>query len=189
MRPAGADTLRRPQFSRSQIAQHNDDAHGYWFSIEQRVYNVTEFMSSHPGGDRILQLYAGWDATLGFQRVHQDRRHVTALLEHCRIGVLRSVACSMQAEHAAQPYRATSAAGEPVPRFVCFTETSRTTRYTRDRKQEAVLRPCMRLGLRAHRSGVVRHKEVCPSAVPSLHPYRSSADRERPKQSRPAQRD
>jgi cytochrome b involved in lipid metabolism len=101
MRPAGAATLRLRQFSRSQVAQHNDEAQGYWFSIEQRVYDVTAFMPSHPGGDRILQLYAGRDATLGFRRVHQDRRHVTALLQQCRIGVLRSVACSGQAEHAA----------------------------------------------------------------------------------------
>jgi cytochrome b involved in lipid metabolism len=107
MSPAGsvtavrADTLRLPQFSRSQVALHNDAAHGYWFGIEQRVYDVTDFMGSHPGGDRILQLYAGRDATLGFQRVHQERRQVTALLERCQIGVLRSLACSAQPEHAA----------------------------------------------------------------------------------------
>jgi cytochrome b involved in lipid metabolism len=93
--------MQLPEYDRSQVAQRNDDAHGYWLIIDALVYDVSEFMPAHPGGERILQLYAGRDATHGFHRVHRDRRHVAGLLERCRIGALRKPVCFAQPEHAA----------------------------------------------------------------------------------------
>jgi cytochrome b involved in lipid metabolism len=90
-----------PQFDRSQVAQHNDDARGYWLIINELVYDVTDFMRTHPGGDRILQLYAGRDATHGFERVHKDRAQVALHLRCCCIGVVRRVDCAADPEHAA----------------------------------------------------------------------------------------
>jgi cytochrome b involved in lipid metabolism len=93
--------MQLPEYDRSQVAQHNNDAHGYWLIVDDVVYDVSEFMPAHPGGERILQLYAGRDATHGFHRVHRDRRHVAGLLARCRVGALRKPACAAQPDHAA----------------------------------------------------------------------------------------
>jgi cytochrome b involved in lipid metabolism len=89
-----------PQFDRSRVAQHNDDAQGYWLIIGELVYDVTDFLRAHPGGDRILQLYAGRDATRGFEQVHKDRRDVARMLERYRIGAITRIDCSVDRAHA-----------------------------------------------------------------------------------------
>jgi hypothetical protein len=93
--------MRLPQFDRAEVARHNDAAQGYWLVIDRLVYDVTEFMHAHPGGERILRLYAGRDATHGFQRAHADRRQAALRLERHRIGALRPSACDASPEHAA----------------------------------------------------------------------------------------
>jgi len=84
-----------PQTSRvydySEVAQHNDDQRGHWLVIEGTVYDVSELMRLHPGGRRILQLYAGMDASQGFARAHAGRRHVHAMRERYRIGTVRAL--------------------------------------------------------------------------------------------------
>ena len=89
-----------PLFDRSQVARHNDDAHGHWLIIDDLVYDVTELMRTHPGGARILQLYAGRDATHGFRRVGHEHGHVAQLLARARIGAVRELACDTQPDHA-----------------------------------------------------------------------------------------
>ncbi|HEY2736052.1 MAG TPA: cytochrome b5-like heme/steroid binding domain-containing protein, partial [Polyangiales bacterium] len=59
-----------------------------------------DFMRLHPGGDRILQLYAGRDATRGFERAHRGRASVAQRLERYRIGAVRPIACLNDPEHA-----------------------------------------------------------------------------------------
>jgi predicted heme/steroid binding protein len=89
-----------PLFDRSQVAQHNDDAHGHWLILDGFVYDVSELMRIHPGGPRILQLYAGRDATAGFRRVHHEGAQVDMLLARARLGALRELACLVDPEHA-----------------------------------------------------------------------------------------
>lgn len=79
-------------FDLSEVARHNDATHGYWLVIDRAVYDVSAFMFSHPGGDRILQLYAGRDASAGFARVHTSRS-VLNILPRYRIGALRESCC------------------------------------------------------------------------------------------------
>ena len=43
------------------------------FVINKEVYNVTKFLSAHPGGDEILKSFAGQDATRNFNDTgHSD---------------------------------------------------------------------------------------------------------------------
>ena len=86
-RPAAPSSRR---YDYSEIAQHNDEANGYWIAIEGVVYDVSELLHLHPGGRRILQLYAGMDATEGFARAHAGRADVEAARERYRIGLVRS---------------------------------------------------------------------------------------------------
>lgn len=54
----------------NQLRQHNrqDDA---WLAIRGKVYNVTEYMSFHPGGVEELMRGVGGDATNLFDEVKQ----------------------------------------------------------------------------------------------------------------------
>jgi hypothetical protein len=90
----------QPLFDRSQVAEHNDEANGYWLIIDGWVYDVTELMRIHPGGPRILQLYAGRDASDGFRRVHHTGERLNLLLSRARLGRLRELACVTRPDHA-----------------------------------------------------------------------------------------
>ncbi|MET0287488.1 MAG: cytochrome b5 domain-containing protein [Polyangiales bacterium] len=79
-----------PLFDVSEIARHNDPAHGYWVVIDRVVYDLTEFVELHPGGRRVVQAYAGMDATHGFARAHHGRADVDAMRESYRIGMVRT---------------------------------------------------------------------------------------------------
>ncbi|QKX54235.1 uncharacterized protein TRUGW13939_01320 [Talaromyces rugulosus] len=57
-------------YALSEIAQHNrlDDI---WVIIDGNVYDLTNFVSEHPGGGKILQGVAGKDATKKFNKYHR----------------------------------------------------------------------------------------------------------------------
>jgi cytochrome b involved in lipid metabolism len=75
----------------SEVAEHNDDGAGYWMIIDRVVYDLTEFMELHPGGRRVVQAYAGLDATHGYARAHHQRPEVDAMREMYRIGMVRAL--------------------------------------------------------------------------------------------------
>ncbi|OAA68405.1 mitochondrial fmn-dependent dehydrogenase [Niveomyces insectorum RCEF 264] len=51
------------------ISKHNDQT-SCWVIVHGRVYDVTEFLPEHPGGEKIILKYAGRDATAAFDPVH-----------------------------------------------------------------------------------------------------------------------
>lgn len=59
-----------PTVSWSELAKHNNTKDA-WIAIKGRVYDVTEFASSHPGGDMIFTA-AGADATDVFAAFHSS---------------------------------------------------------------------------------------------------------------------
>lgn len=75
----------------SEVALHNDDKRGYWMAIEQRVFDLTEYVHRHPGGRRVLLGYSGMDATEGYRRVHAGRTEVDATREMHFVGVVRAL--------------------------------------------------------------------------------------------------
>ena len=56
-------------FTWDQVKQHNkrDDV---WIVVNNNVYNVTEFQKKHPGGARLINFYAGKDATVNEVQLH-----------------------------------------------------------------------------------------------------------------------
>jgi sulfite reductase alpha subunit-like flavoprotein len=80
-----------PPIDISQIARHNDSAHGYWVVIEDRVYDLTEYVRHHPGGMRVLLGYAGTDATDGYTRAHHARSEIDATREMYVVGLVRAL--------------------------------------------------------------------------------------------------
>ncbi|KAI9004236.1 Oxidoreductase, molybdopterin-binding domain-containing protein [Gaertneriomyces semiglobifer] len=78
----------RPQFTRDEVSSHNRKETGIWIIHQQGVYDITEFVDIHPGGDRIL-LAAGRsiDPFWAIFHIHQSP-HVKEILEQYRIGDL-----------------------------------------------------------------------------------------------------
>ncbi len=76
---------------RSDIAEHNDESAGYWLIIDRVVYDLTAFAELHPGGRRVVQAYAGLDATHGYARAHHQRPDVDAMREMYRVGMVRAL--------------------------------------------------------------------------------------------------
>ncbi|RKF60974.1 Cytochrome b2, mitochondrial [Erysiphe neolycopersici] len=52
-----------------EIARHNSKE-SCWVIIHRKAYDVTDFLSEHPGGSRVILKYAGKDATSEFETIH-----------------------------------------------------------------------------------------------------------------------
>ncbi|XP_033824108.1 acyl-CoA 6-desaturase isoform X1 [Periophthalmus magnuspinnatus] len=59
-----------------------------WLVIDRKVYNVTQWAKRHPGGFRLIQHYAGEDATEAFTAFHRDVKFVQKFLKPLLIGEL-----------------------------------------------------------------------------------------------------
>ncbi|KAH8100612.1 FMN-dependent dehydrogenase-domain-containing protein [Cristinia sonorae] len=55
--------------SLQQVSEHSNDK-SCWVIIKNKVYDVTEFLSEHPGGAKIILKYAGRDATSAYEPIH-----------------------------------------------------------------------------------------------------------------------
>lgn len=55
-------------FTADQVKTHNKN-NDIWIIIKKKVYNVTEFLSQHPGGEEVLMDMAGKDATTEFEDI------------------------------------------------------------------------------------------------------------------------
>src|SRR5258706_8852552 len=58
-------------FTRDEVAKNNTDD-SVWFVIDSKVYDVTDFVDAHPGGEAVLKQVAGTDATEAFYNLHRQ---------------------------------------------------------------------------------------------------------------------
>lgn len=87
---SGGDASRKgaqlPRYTLHDVCHHchqND----CWIVIHNRVYDVTNFLDKHPGGEEILWEHAGRDATLAFTGTGHTLEAVSLLQQYC-IGIL-----------------------------------------------------------------------------------------------------
>lgn len=59
-----------PTYTRDQVREHTSDD-SVWFVIDSTVYDVTDFLDAHPGGESVLRQVAGQDATAAFYNLHR----------------------------------------------------------------------------------------------------------------------
>lgn len=73
-------------FSLDEVAEHKVP-NSYWIIVHGKVYDVTPFLDTHPGGRGILVKYSGGDATAPFEDVNHSRA-AQALMEQYLVGDL-----------------------------------------------------------------------------------------------------
>jgi len=65
--------LKKGEVSWAQVAEHTSEDKGVWLAIGGKVYDVTEFLQEHPGGEEVMTEVTGKDATEDFEDVgHSD---------------------------------------------------------------------------------------------------------------------
>ncbi|KAK4508855.1 uncharacterized protein ATC70_013478 [Mucor velutinosus] len=73
-------------YSLDDVSKHNTK-NDLWMTIHNKVYNITEFVLEHPGGEEVLLDEAGKDATEAFEDIgHSDEAR--EILEKYLIGTL-----------------------------------------------------------------------------------------------------
>ncbi len=58
-------------FTRAEVAKNNASGDSVWFVIDSVVYDVSDFLDAHPGGEAVLRQVAGKDATVDFYNLHR----------------------------------------------------------------------------------------------------------------------
>jgi hypothetical protein len=98
-----------PHIDVSEVAVHNCPARGYWVIVDGAVYDLTRFITGHPGGQAVLRAYAGLDASAGFARAHGPASRALRVRDALRIGEVRRL--ELGADHGLHAaYRASLAA-------------------------------------------------------------------------------
>ena len=78
-----------PLYSKDDVAKHNSHENGIWVTFEGHVYDITDFVSHHPGGNKILLAAGGAiEPFWAMYAVHQTDE-VLKMLEKYRIGDLK----------------------------------------------------------------------------------------------------
>jgi alkylation response protein AidB-like acyl-CoA dehydrogenase len=72
-------------FTREEVREHTSDD-SLWCIIDNVVYDLTDFVDAHPGGESVLKQVAGQDATTAFYNLH--RHEVLARYTDLAIGTI-----------------------------------------------------------------------------------------------------
>jgi cytochrome b involved in lipid metabolism len=76
--PVVQTSAATPALTMAVVAMHNT-ADDCWLVINNNIYNVTDFIPNHPGGDQHIIDYCGKDATTAFEtkggsgKTHSDQ--------------------------------------------------------------------------------------------------------------------
>lgn len=74
-------------FSREEVRNHTSED-SLWCIIDSVVYDLTEFVDAHPGGESVLKQVAGQDATSAFYNLH--RHEVLSRYADLAIGTVQN---------------------------------------------------------------------------------------------------
>lgn len=82
--PIRSDAAMVLAFSVEELKKHNSKS-DCWIAIDGQVYDVSQFVASHPGGAARIMMYAGGDASSAFGKIHTHlvlrkmKEHITCL--------------------------------------------------------------------------------------------------------------
>ena len=108
-----AATAAAPDLTMEEVAKHNtrDDC---WCVIHGKVYDLTSFLSDHPGGAKIIVKYAGKDGTAAFDASGHPVDIVSQLgLDHLCLGDLQGASAEAEAPAVAAEHVSLQSEGKP----------------------------------------------------------------------------
>lgn len=65
-----ASSEEKTTYTRDEVRSHTSDD-SLWCIIDSTVYDLTDFLDAHPGGESVLKQVAGQDATTAFYNLHR----------------------------------------------------------------------------------------------------------------------
>nr|AYG96558.1 fatty acid desaturase 2A [Pantodon buchholzi] len=74
-------------FTWEEVQKHNL-RNDKWLVINRKVYNITQWVKRHPGGQRVIGHFAGEDATDAFNAFHPEPEYVRKFLKPLLLGEL-----------------------------------------------------------------------------------------------------
>lgn len=74
-------------YTAAQVAEH-DNAQDCWSTIGGNVYDLTQWIDQHPGGEAPILGICGKDGTEAFMGQHADDARANAMLATFKIGTL-----------------------------------------------------------------------------------------------------
>lgn len=74
-------------YTLTEVAQHKDET-SCWSAIDGGVYDLTSWISQHPGGSREILRICGKDGSIAFNRQHGGAEEQAAILRTFKIGTL-----------------------------------------------------------------------------------------------------
>ncbi|KAJ9443930.1 putative Acyl-CoA dehydrogenase [Diplonema papillatum] len=87
--------------SMEEVAKHNSPG-DMWIVVDDQVYNVSKFAAMHPGGERVIKLFAGKDATEEFYELH--RKEVLAKYQRLVVGRVEKKMAAEESLFSPVPY-------------------------------------------------------------------------------------
>ncbi|KAK5615671.1 hypothetical protein CRENBAI_023645 [Crenichthys baileyi] len=82
------ESSRLPVFSHDEVTKHRSLEDGVWVTFKGGVYDITEFVAMHPGGNKILLAAGGaLEPFWALYAVH-DQDHVLEILSQYKVGEL-----------------------------------------------------------------------------------------------------
>lgn len=76
-------------YTKEEVLVHNNE-NDCWIIINNKVYNITNYLTIHPGGKKILLQCAGKDATEYFKDIRHSKKAYKKL-ENYYIGNIRTL--------------------------------------------------------------------------------------------------
>lgn len=87
-KPTTTPTKTNPnEYTLATVAQHSS-ASSCWTAVNGSVYNVTSWISAHPGGSSTIKSMCGIDASSAFDNQHSGQRRPESELTSFKIGTL-----------------------------------------------------------------------------------------------------
>ncbi|MEY5023852.1 MAG: hypothetical protein RL569_765 [Actinomycetota bacterium] len=89
--PTPSATAQAGSFSAAEVAKHNS-ATNCWSVVNGKVYDLTSYVSSHPGGSSVIKAICGKDGTAAFSGQHAGAARPNNTLDGFLLGTLASSA-------------------------------------------------------------------------------------------------
>lgn len=84
-----------PTFTQNEVTSHRTLENGVWVTYKGGVYDITEFVAMHPGGDKILLAAGGaLEPFWSLYAVH-NQEHVLEILSEYKVGkkIINNINC------------------------------------------------------------------------------------------------